>query len=409
MMFLDADSVSTSLTTRSIAVDLSDEQWPLLTVRYDVRANAAGDRRPVVLHFGHCPLWLISIEGSEFEAVFHDDQAHRVPETISVYPRPGMSWQARSEIRIKLRWTASAPHPSLLGQSHLTLPVELPLIGRGDITEKSVYAQVPVSLQGRAEQLLAGSISNSINSPADTADPLLLAVLTRSSYDVVEIERRDSQLRLLGTSKEGLSNDNRRQIFLTLQQMARYVGDKLGAHPGLRIAVDLNATQNTRSVSGPLLTHELSRFRLPELKQPGYEFPVARDVAGIWWGAGIRIRGDDGIHLANGISFAIGLAWAESHMYKKTFNALLEFYRQQMVSTPRFKGVDYRPGERSIGMGMVIYEVLARRESLWRSLDEMTKEFWGYYVPEELVLGGLEKGGVARRDFARRHFRRVDI
>jgi hypothetical protein len=150
-------------------------------------------------------------------------------------------------------------------------------------------------------------------------------------------------------------------------------------------------------------------FRLPELKQSGYEFPIAREIAGIWWGAGVRIEGTEGIQLFIGISFAIGLAWAQSHMYRKAFDALLQFYRQRMISTPRFKQVGYRPGERSAGMGMVIYEALAREPRLWTTLQELTTEYWGFYVPEDLVLARLEKGGVSRKDFVRKRFRRTEI
>jgi hypothetical protein len=236
-----------------------------------------------------------------------------------------------------------------------------------------------------------------------------MVVLTRSSYVLVETERANTQVRLLGNSKDALSVVNREQICSTIQQISRFFGEKLSAHPALRVLVDLDSTCETRSVSGPLVAQALSRFRLPEIKQSGYEFPIARNIAGMWWGAGVRIEGAEGIQLFTGISFAIDLAWAQSHIYRKAFDALLEYYRERMIPTPRFGHVEYHPGERSIGIEMILYEALAQRPRLWITLQELTREYWGSYVPEDLVLTRLEKGGVSRRELARKRFRRTDI
>lgn len=408
MRTADTHSGIAELSAERIAVELSAESDPLLTVHYVLRSAQSGDRRPLLLDFGECPLWPVSIEGSEIESITYDERSNTVLERVSLHPRASTSWKENAEITIRLRWRQIAPHPALLGTSHLYLPPDLPRIGRRDAVRTGISAQPVVTIRG-ADRFLAGALSYSLGSPFDDHAPLLRALLTRSSFLAIEADPRGVQLRLLKNSGDSLSISNQKRMYSTIHQMTHFLGDELRVNPGLRIMVDLDSTRTTRSVAGPILAQSLKRFRLQKLDQSTNEFPIARAIAGNWWGAGVRIEGALGIHLFNGIAFALGLAWAQSYALKGSFDALLEYYRERMVTTPRFRQVEYRPGERSIGIGMVLYEALIQEPSLWTSLSELTREFWGQYVPEELVLARLEKDGVSRRDFARKHFCRTDV
>jgi hypothetical protein len=57
---------------------------------------------------------------------------------------------------------------------------------------------------------------------------------------------------------------------------------------------------------------------------------------------------------------------------------------------------------------MVLYEELSRKPRLWKLLQELTSEFWGSEVPEELVLKRLAEGGVPTPNFTRKRFLRDD-
>lgn len=409
MTILETSTSSAELSIQSILIDVLDARCELLTVSYELHAAQPDDQRPLLLDFGECPLWPISIEGDLIESIIYGEASDTVLERISINPRAGASWGDSSEIRIKLRWGSRAPHPALFGQWHLEIPGDLPTVGRRDEVRTAVRAQAPIRLRGYVDQLLAGALSHSLDVPVDSGGALLIGVLTRASYDPIDFQQGYAQLRLIGNTKNDLSVVNRGQINSTIQQMARFFGDRLSAHPGMRIVIDLNSTRESRRVSGPLLAQPISRFRLPGTKEPAHELPIARAVAGIWWGAGVRIEGQEGIQLFLAIAFALGLVWTQSHEQRKTSDALLQYYRERMIPTQRFKQVEYRAGERSLGMGMVIYEALLKRPKLWATLQALTTEYWGYFVPQDLVFTHFEKGGLPRDEFERKRFRRTDI
>lgn len=188
--------------------------------------------------------------------------------------------------------------------------------------------------------------------------------------------------------------------------MCIFFAERLNAHPGLRIAAALTSSRETRSMPGSLLVQPAERFRLPSINQAGYEFPIAREIASNWWGVGCRIGGENGHYFEEGVSFALGLAWAKSYTNNKSFAALLGWYEERMVPTISLGKNEFRPGERSIGAGMVLYRALAKNAELWKVLQQLTAECWGKFSPEEEVVARLRGGGFPTEDFSRKRFHR---
>jgi hypothetical protein len=59
-----------------------------------------------------------------------------------------------------------------------------------------------------------------------------------------------------------------------------------------------------------------------------------------------------------------------------------------------FRQVPYRAGERTVGIGFVIFHALSKQPDVWNSLQQLTSEFWGRNAFEDVVLARLEEAGV---------------
>lgn len=197
-------------------------------------------------------------------------------------------------------------------------------------------------------------------------------------------------------------------IATTIREMCTFCAERLHVSPALRIAAALDSSAKTGAVSGSLITEPLERFRLPSLEQVGYEVPIARSIATNWWGTGCRIEGPGGLFLQGGIAYAVGLAWAASHLSKERFDMLVEYYEKRTARESHFRRVPYRAGERTVGIGFVIFHALSKQPDVWNSLQQLTSEFWGRNVLEDVVLARLQEAGVPTRDFVRMRFQRTD-
>jgi hypothetical protein len=408
MSYTNSQADSADVSVRAISVEHSGEGRSLLTVRYELAMTYTVDQRPLIIDFSECPLWPISLNGSDVDALEFDENDSTPLERVSVQLRPNVSWRESSEVTVRLKWKNIAPHPALLGHSYLYLPADLPRIGEREKLGLAVSLQPVLRMQGDFQSMLVGAQSYTLDNVVNNDGPLLRGVLGRNSSIGFDDERDSTQLRLVGSVANDMSTTNRQQIRSTISQMCSFFGDRLRAQPGLRIAAALDSGRNARSVSGPLLAQSLDRFRLPELDQPGHEFPIAREIAANWWGTGVRIEGVDGIYLSGGIAFALGLLWTQSHAPKNVFDVLLQYYAERMVDSARFKHIGFRPGERSAGIGMVVYEALARIPKLWTVLQHLTAEFWSCSVPDNVVLESLGKVGFPVEEFARKRFLRDD-
>lgn len=401
----DTYSDVADVSVQAIAVELSNEELPLLTARYALHANQTGDRRPILIDYSMCPLWPISLKGSGAESISYGENARLGLDSEMLRLRSGGAWGAAIEVVVELRWTNSASRPPLINEYFLHLPANLPRIGRPSRDQTGKSIQVPISVDAIHDRRLVSAIAHSLSDEAITDRPLVQAVFGRGN-DLRCGDAGRAQICLLGSSAVDLAGDHQQQICATLHGMHDFFSERLKARPALRLAVVVNSSSETKGVSGALLTRPLENFQLPGLHQPAHEFPVARDVASTWWETGCRIEGDGGFHLSAGISFALGLAWTKLHTSEERFYSLVQWYRQRMVPAARFAATEFRPGERLIGIGMVLFEALEKRPALWNTLQELTNDYWGAYAPKDVVLAQLEKGGVPTKDFTRKRFHR---
>jgi hypothetical protein len=408
MSYTNSQTDSADVSVRAISVQHSGEERSLLTVRYELAMTCRVDQRPLIVDFSECPLWPISLNGSDVDALEFDESDSTPLERVSVHLRSNATPRESSEVTVRLKWKNIAPHPALLGHSYLYLPADLPRIGKRENIGLEVSPQPVLRVHGDFERKLVGAQSYTLDNVVNNDGPLLRGVLARNSSIGFDDERDTAQLRLVSSVASDLSTTNRQQIRSTIIQMCSFFSDRLRAQPGLRIAAAVDSGSNARSVSGPLIAQSLDRFRLPELDQTGNEFPIAREIAANWWGTGVRIEGLEGIYLSGGIAFALGLHWAQSHAPTNSFDVLLKYYAERMVDSARFKHIEFQPGERTAGIGMVVYEALAREPKLWTVLQQLTAEFWSCSVPDNVVLESLGKGGFPIKEFTGKRFLRAD-
>jgi len=156
---------------------------------------------------------------------------------------------------------------------------------------------------------------------------------------------------------------------------------------------------------GALLTAPKSWYRSNDVNHQSKEFQLARMVANIWWGAGCRVSGERGVHLASGIAFALGLAWTQSSTSAAYFDRQLSYFREHLVDSPSSSASKLGPGERTVPSGIAIFDGLVAHASVWDCLSTLTRDYWGRVVPEEILVGMLGSAGVEVMDFARKKFR----
>ena len=156
----------------SIEVELTDDEDPVLTVRYCFHPLLSGERRPILIDFSVCTLWPISVSAEGASALtFHHDGETAIDESLlRLGMNTGRTW-SNSEIVMKLKWAESPSHPSLVGDAFLYLPANLPRIGYLKRTDSRVQLQTPVSLRGRYERYLAGSVPHSVGGKLEATGP----------------------------------------------------------------------------------------------------------------------------------------------------------------------------------------------------------------------------------------------
>jgi len=396
-----------AITLASITLDLSDDVDPLITARYRVCPLASDERRPIQIDFSDCPLTPVSVESEGAKPiVFKGSGSGMIYKTLLHLQSSADSSWCEQDVVIKLKWSDDASHPSPINRHYLYCPNELPTVGSLKRSEAGVALQTPVNFQGAFDQLLAGAVAYSAGVHVEASGPYVRAVLARNDVIAFESVQDEAQVRLVGIPHAMLTVEYKSQIYSTIREMCAYVGERLQVHPIVRIGAELNAPAKSQSLPGPLLLQPLERFRRPSQPHAAPEFPTARDVANNWWGAGCRIDGPNAIYLNNGIAWAIGLAWAKAHVRPREFDLLLAYYQERMIRYSRLAKPAVRPGERSVGMGVVLYDALSTNSEAWNALRKLTAEYWACLVPEQVVLSSLDEVGVPVADLEQRRFHR---
>jgi hypothetical protein len=391
----------------SIRIELGSEAIPIVRARFRLRARHTGDRRGLLVDFSSCPLVPLEIESNVIERV--DLSGERLRDIVVLKLRQDLdtSWDEAELVAI-MSWSDLPAHPALVDAKFLYAPEELPTVGARFNSLAPMIACMPIAVEGDTDRFLVGAVSSTLDRQFHQGGPFVQAICctkldSHCSAPAVE----PVAVCVLSDSPDFRSSEAREPIVKQIREMSKYFSERLGVHPGLRIAIAVDSLPGALSLSGALLTAPSSWYPAAITEHASKEFQIARMLASVWWGAGCRVGGGQGIFVASGISFAMGLAWTRSHAPAPYFDANMSYFRERLVEGFRAKWSKPRPGERTIPIGIAIFDALVARETaVWDCLGQLAREYWGREAPEEVVISALESAGVEVADFQRKRFRR---
>jgi len=392
------------VSTSSIRMDLTEETHPIVRATFRLRAADARDRRALLVDFSQCPLVPLEITGSVIGHVQLSKSVARDIIMLNLREDSLDSWD-ESELTVTMRWSETMSRPPLLDRKFLYASDELPTIGARAGSASTLLRHIPVAVDPRNDRSLVGAISSNLDG-SFRGDGFQLQAVLCTKLHVWRFEEAGGrvEISILTTSRAGEGQDSMKSICSQIQEMASYFGERLDSNPGLRIAVALDSKEDSRAMFGALLTAPKSWYRSKDRNSPSREFPLARMVANIWWGAGCCVSGERGVHLASGIAFALGLAWSRSFTSAAYFDRQISYFREHLIADESSRSSDLRPGERTVPIGLAIFDGLVAYDSVWNCLSRLTRDYWGREAPEEVVLGVLQSAGVEVLDFKRKRF-----
>jgi hypothetical protein len=311
----------------------------------------------------------------------------------------------QSELTFIMRWSEHMVRPALLDRIFFYAPEELPVIGARATSVATSVQRVPVSVDESNDRQTIGAISSKLDGKFHPEGPHLQAVLC-TALELHPSAYADESLEIcvVGEGRITETRNTLASICSQLREMVTYFGERLNAKPGLRLGLALDSQEGARSMFGALLTVPKTWYRSLDKHHQGKEFQVARMIANIWWGAGCRVGGERGIHLASGIAFGLGLAWARDSTSEAYFDRQTTYFREHLVTEVSSRSSKLGAGERTVPIGIAILDGLIAHDSVWECLARITREYWGLEAPEEVLVGMLESAGVNVEDFERKRF-----
>jgi len=116
---------------------------------------------------------------------------------------------------------------------------------------------------------------------------------------------------------------------------------------------------------------------------------LARDLAGLWWGAGCRLFGKNARELSFAICGALGLRWTAG---VDTVRAARIATRYRRLGSDPARSPEFRVAYDWL---LALYESMRRSDAVVETLRQLTGEHYGYHVAEQTIFACLTQAGVA--------------
>jgi hypothetical protein len=192
----------------------------------------------------------------------------------------------------------------------------------------------------------------------------------------------------LGTGLSHLGEAERTRIASLLAEITAFVATDLRYDLSARIlALAVDRRRVHPRVWGPCLAEEPSTYGESD-GRVGHLL-LGQDVAGLWWGAGVRLVGSSATNLSMAICAALGIRWTE-HVDPARAARCFDGYvtLSQDARRPDSERVWWR-------WVVSLYAGFGRSEGVMDALRQLTAEHYGYYVPAESIVARLTDVGVA--------------
>jgi len=286
---------------------------------------------------------------------------------------PGVDWRTAS-VEVRVEWAAGSC-PSVL-----CFPDMLPSL----LNESFHVRRWPQPTLRCTADLPAVAY---VRSPA--AENSAFRQLTPYRGDVAGgVQARPSVEIELGTGLSYLGESQQTSVVALLAGLTDFLASELRYDLNSRIlALAVKKSRAYPRVWGPCLAEPPATYgetggRVEHLR-------LAQDLAGLWWGAGVRLVGNDATHLLMAICVSLGIRWTanvDAARGARCFDGYVRLSRDPQRS------VADRLWSRWV---VALHEGFVHCESVMNALCSLTAEHYGYYVPADKIRASLSRAGAS--------------
>jgi hypothetical protein len=246
--------------------------------------------------------------------------------------------------------------------------------------------QPPVVLQHELPvELDAGGIAERVEEDGSPSPMLLQSVI----FEKALIRDSGEHPRLAVISKNAL--DARRVNGLTTLagEMLDFLGEILDVQPAVRACILVAADPFEFSLAPGAMIAVRDEWVGFGPERRVQDHTLVRLLAGVWWGAGCRIVGEDSVALASAITSVLGLLWLESKGSRNAVRPLLD--RHRVIANDSSKSVKTSTWQAS-ALTLALYNSLSQR-GVRQGLKQLTRAAWGQFVTQQGVIDALRSAG----------------
>jgi hypothetical protein len=384
--------VAGALPVRTTRIDVGVEPSPTgyrVTARYRVEVIDPSRGSYLLLDYTTCPFPIVDVETVAGEV---RDAGAELQERVFVIDcaRP-LEWSITT-IRVVMEWPADLAVDGAR-VAFLVAPDLLPRVVTGPT--ESIPPQQPVHV----EAIPPGQFTR-VGLGLDTQGPtsgdesqLQVALIPADGIRLVEVNR----ILFGGDAVAGASEATLARAAREFETILGFLSAQFGVEPTLRLAViaDSRALELFEA-TGVVVASEPRRFGIGTDDLWFIRSQGVSHVAGIWWGAGVRMHGELGIAVAQGIAQAMVFRRLRVDQNQRDLRIVIQAARQ-MAETPLAGAASCveRVGKLGAEIALRLFEAMERGPAALAELRTMTREYWGHEVVPERVLRRLAAAGVS--------------
>jgi hypothetical protein len=301
---------------------------------------------------------------------------------------PTEDWRGVATVKVETAWFPAIESSEGNKTCCLVLPdfapslisVESPLDAAEERKQPSVLLQdeLPAELD-------AGGISDHLEDDGSPSPTLLQSVI----FETRLIRNSAEHPSLAVVSPAALDPKRVNGLMTLVDEMLDFLGETLGVQPAVRVCILVAADPFEFSLApGAMIAvrDDLVGFG-PGRRVQGHT--LARLLAGIWWGAGCRVLGEDSVALTSAITSMLGLLWLDSTGSRNVVPSLLD--RHRVIASDPSKPVKTSSWQAS-ALTLALYESVSHR-GVRDALKQLTKACWGEFVTQQTVTDALRAAG----------------
>lgn len=366
----------------------------LLHAKHFLRCSADCTSRVVTLDLTGTWLRVVSAKSDVADTAgsFAGDYV-RAP-FLPFYLKPGMKWEG-GLIDIVLRWD-----PISTPLSCLLIPDAFPRLFHGSTSIPNASSQIRIRMNAPHESLRLGGVAVNPGRVVSFDEYLLQAVLIPVSSSVIDhLDRVGTPIVYSRALADQLSHGERTRVSSLIQNVIDCHTRALGvpARPTLVVKTPYERTTTGALPHSACISAIPSTFGLRGADTPA-DFDLGDQIAGVWFGAGVRIVGSRSLELEAALTLALGLRWIEFVDERDELERALVHLREGERSSRFLQLLDRSRGHlghRTVCRNTLsLYNALRRDEPVRTFIRSFVCENWGRQVHQRTVIRAFRDMGV---------------